>query len=206
VVLVELLDLLILDDAVVGRVSLDIDGFLVTLDVDVVDELDNESVDERRDVDVVVADVVVDAFWKVLRNDAAEFSSADVVDDFLPKLLGGVFFLGSSGRTPMPDSKDEWLFSSLPQLPQLPQLLLLLQLLKYPVDAVFGPFPAAVNIRITDGDWICKGWTLCSGFVFGVGVGVETEANLGVVSFLFAVPLEGIRPTFFGTGGGRVDV
>ena len=136
-------------DVVDGFVSFDIDGFRTTFDVDVVvDELDNESVDERRDV-VAAADVgadvdVDDAFWKVLRNDDAEFSSAD----FFPKLLGGDFFFGSSGRTPIPDSRDEWLFSSLP----LPQLLLLLQLLKYPVDAEVGLLPADVSIRITDGD------------------------------------------------------
>ena len=134
-------------DVVDGFVSFDIDGFRTTFDVDVVvDELDNESVDERRDV-VAAADVgadVDDAFWKVLRNDDAEFSSAD----FFPKLLGGDFFFGSSGRTPIPDSRDEWLFSSLP----LPQLLLLLQLLKYPVEAEVGLLPADVSIRMTDGD------------------------------------------------------
>ena len=136
-------------DVVDGFDSFDIDGFRTTFDVDVVvDELDNESVDERLDV-VAAADVGVevgvdDAFWKVLRNDDAEFSSAD----FFPKLLGGDFFFGSSGRTPIPDSRDEWLFSSLP----LPQLLLLLQLLKYPVDAEVGLLPADVSIRITDGD------------------------------------------------------
>ena len=145
-----LVDFTVILVAVDGLVSFDIDGLRTIFDVDVVDELDNESVDDRRDVDAATVVVVDDAFWKVLRNDDAEFSStdADVVVDFLPKLLGGDFFFGSSGLTPIPDSSDEWLFSSLP----LPQLLLLLQLLKYPVDAELRPFPADVSIRMTDGD------------------------------------------------------
>jgi len=60
---------------------------------------------------------------------------------------------------------------------------------------------------MTDGDWICKGWTRWRGF--DLGVGATTDTNLEGVSFLFAAtfwPFTDERPSFLGTGGGKVDV
>jgi len=72
-------------------------------DTDDVDKLDSDSIDERREESV--------AFWKVFKNDVAEFSSGDVATgfDFFvdATVLGGVFFFGSSGLEPIPLSSDE---------------------------------------------------------------------------------------------------
>ena len=77
---------------------------------------------------------------------------------------GGDFFLGRAGLEPRPLSREEWALSSL------------LLLLEYEVTE-YGVTLVVVSILITDGDWICRGWTRCRGLALGVGVTTDTKRD-----------------------------
>jgi hypothetical protein len=60
---------------------------------------------------------------------------------------------------------------------------------------------------MTDGDWICRGCTRCNGFCRGVGATTDTCLVVDASALLAGAAAESdaARPTFLGTGGGRVD-